>query len=160
MEIRGREAILQKFTTTGLGIATQLALDCCSSCQTIPSLSLAQVLNLHMRQQNSELLYSTEDPSAKEEEMICLHDLSHGFIHNAPSVPAGKRPTTTSAWKNTSGFPSCQMRCYNQQTSTPGESRAFGKFGWQRELGHRSEAGSLYIASFLKYSLLFYTFQM
>lgn len=88
--------------------------------------------------------------------MICLRHLSHEFIHDVPSVPGGKYPTTTSAWKNT-GFPSCQVLYYNQQRSSPGEGRAFGKPGWQRELTRRSEARSINVASFPKY---FYTFQM
>lgn len=46
-----------------------------------------------MLRADSELLYNTdllpEEPSVKEEEEeeIFLRDLSHGFIHNAPSVP-------------------------------------------------------------------------
>lgn len=44
------------------------------------------------------------------------------------------------------------------QTSAPREAIDFGKLGWQKELAHRSETGPIYRASFLKYSLLFYTF--
>lgn len=83
----------------------------------------------------------------------CLCHLSQKFIFNASSDAGGKCSTITSAWKSTSGFPRCQMLCHNQQMSSP--SRVFGNLGWQRELAHGSEAGSIYITCFLKYIFFF-----
>lgn len=153
------EAIWLKFTTTGLESVAQLACDCQSLCQMIPNTNLVQVLNLRKWQQNAQgRLSSTELPeqsSAKQGERICLDDFSHGFICNAPSVPGGKHHTTTSTWKSTLGFPAVRRSA----GVCPKRSHGFW-IAWLAERAGPQEGDKVYMyrGSFLKYSVLFYTF--
>lgn len=158
MKIGGMEAIWLKFTTTGLGSVTQLACDCQSLCQIIPNpifkywicTSDSRMLRADWAAQNfqSSLLPRRRRGSAW---MI----FSHGFIYNAPSVPGGKHHTTTSTWKSTLVFPA--VRC--SADVFPKRSHRFLK-AWLAERAGPQEWDRAYIyrASFLKYSLLFYTF--